>query len=112
MRSAVDVVISVGPIYSDDEQTAFTRTLPDAAAVRWVVIDAPVSVTLARAQADPNRGLSRDPGFHRSAHRRFRDLLPAIPAEMTFDSSVLSADEIATVIANEVLPHRASDAAN
>src|SRR3954454_16988419 len=54
MRSAVDVVISVGPVYSEEEQTAFTRTLPDTAAVRWVVIDAPVSITLAQAQADPH----------------------------------------------------------
>ena len=104
MRSTVDVVIAVGPIYSDAEQRAFTRSLPDTAAVRWVVIDAPVSVTLARAQANPNRGLSRDPTFHHAAHRRFRELLPAIPAELTFDSSVLSADEIAAAIAETVRP--------
>src|SRR3954454_18789745 len=29
MRSPVDVVIVVGPIYSEDEQAAFTRYLPD-----------------------------------------------------------------------------------
>src|SRR4051794_10072130 len=47
MRSAVDYVVAVGPIYSTDEQAALTRTLPDDAAAVWVVIDAPVSVTLA-----------------------------------------------------------------
>ena len=99
MRSAVDVVIAVGPVYSDEEQAAFTRTLPDGAAVRWAVIDAPVSVTLARAQADPSRGLSRDPDFHHSAHARFRELLPGIPAGLTFDTTALSADEIAGAIA-------------
>jgi hypothetical protein len=99
MRSAVDVVIAVGPIYTDEEQAALTRTLPDTAAVRWVVIDAPVSVTFARAQANPSRGLSRDPEFHHAAYRRFRDLLPAIPVEVTFDSSASSADEIAAAIA-------------
>jgi thymidylate kinase len=104
MRSTVDVVIAVGPIYSDSEQTAFTRTLPDTAAVRWVVIDSPVSVTLARARANPNRGLSRDPEFHHAAERRFRELFPAIPAELTFDSSVLSVDEIAAAIAGTVRP--------
>jgi shikimate kinase len=102
MRSAVDVVIAVGPIYTDEEQAALTRTLPDTAAVRWVVIDAPVSVTLARAQANPNRGLSREPEFHRAAHRRFRDLLPAVPAELTYDSSASSADEIAAAITEKV----------
>jgi hypothetical protein len=69
-----------------------------------VVIDAPVSVTLARAQANANRGLSRDPKFHHAAHRRFRELLPVIPAELTFDSSVFSADEIAATIARTVRP--------
>ena len=111
MRSAVDVVISVGPVYSDEEQEAFTRTLPDVAAVRWVVVDAPVAVTLARAQANPNRGLSRDPEFHHGAHGRFRELLAAIPAEMTFDSSVLSAEKIAVAIADRVAPGAASDGA-
>jgi shikimate kinase len=104
MRSAVDVVIAVGPIYVDEEQTASTRTLPDPATVRWVVIDAPVSVTLARAQANPNRGPSRDPELHHAAHRRFRERLPSVPAEMTFDSSVLGADEIATAISGTVRP--------
>ena len=63
---------------------------------------APVSVTLARAQADPSRGLSRDAEFHHAAHRRFRGLLPAIPAELTFDSSASSADEIAATIAGRI----------
>lgn len=102
MRSTVDVVIAVGPIYTDEEQTALTRTLPDNTGVRWVVIDAPVSVTFARAQADSNRGLSRDTEFHYSAHRSFRDVLPAIPAELTFDSSTSSADEIAAAIAGAI----------
>lgn len=106
MRSAVDVVIAVGPVYTEEEQRALTRTLPDAVSVRWVVIDAPVSVTLARAQADPSRGLSRDPDFHHAAHRRFRDLLPAIPAELTFNSSVSSADDIAAAIVGKILSTR------
>ncbi len=102
MRTAIDVVIAVGPIYTVEEQAAFTRSLPDATAVRWVVIDAPVAITFARAQADPNRRLSRDPEFHHAAHRRFRDLLPAIPVELTFDSSAFSADEIADTIVERV----------
>jgi hypothetical protein len=99
MRSAVDYVVVVGPIYSAEEQAAFTIALPDGAATLWVVIDAPVSVTLARARADPGRGLSRDPDFHYAAHRRFRELLPAIPADRTFDSEDLPADQIAAAIA-------------
>jgi thymidylate kinase len=98
MRSNVDYVLAVGPIYSPEEQASLTRTVPDDAAVWWIVIDAPVSVTLARAQADPARALSRDPQFHHTAHRRFRQLLPTIPADRTFDSVQLEARRIAAAI--------------
>src|SRR6185312_15201987 len=80
MRSEVAYVVVVGNVYSDEEQAALTRHLPDDAAVLWVVIEAPVPVTLARARADDTRGLSREPEFHHAAHRRFRQLRPGIPA--------------------------------
>jgi hypothetical protein len=92
MRSAVDHVVVVGPIYSREEQAALTRTLPDDVARSWVVIDAAVSVTLARAQADPERGLSRDPESHRAAHRRLRKLLPTIPADRVFALLAVATD--------------------
>jgi hypothetical protein len=98
MRSSVDYVVVVGPIYAAPEQEALTRALPDEAAVLWVVIDATVSVTFARAQADPGRGLSRDTEFHHAAHRRFRELLPAIPADRAFDSDEMEAEQIAAAI--------------
>lgn len=100
MRSNVDYVVAVGPIYTTEEQAALTRTLPPDAGVLWVVIDAALSVTLARAQADPGRRLSRDPAFHQSAHRRFRELLPKIPADMAFDSTELDPGQIAAAITN------------
>jgi adenylylsulfate kinase-like enzyme len=98
MRSSVEYVVAVGPVFSAEEQTALTRALPDKAAMLWVVIDAPVAVTFARAQADPGRGLSREPEFHHAAHRRFRELLPMIPADQAFNSEELSADQIAAAI--------------
>jgi len=100
MRSSLDYVVVVGPFHTAEEQAALTRWLPDDAAMLWVVIDCPVSVTLPRALADPTRGLSRDPGFHHRAHQRFRQMLPGIPADVTFDSEHLSAVEIAAGIAS------------
>jgi hypothetical protein len=102
MRSDVDYVVAVGPFFTAEERAALTRTLPDGAAVLWVVIDAAVSVTLPRAQADPGRGLSPEPEFHHAMHRRFRALLPMIPADLTFDSEKLDADRIAAAIAEAV----------
>jgi len=98
LRSAVNVVIAVGPIYSMDEQAAFLDPLPAGQVVHWVVVDAPVAVTFARATADPTRGLSRDRAFHTERHQRFRDLLPGIPADQTFSSDGRSADSIAAAI--------------
>lgn len=98
MRSAVEYVVAVGPIYTPDEQEALTRALPGAASPLWVVIDAPVSVTLQRAENDPTRGLSRDVGFHHAAHRRFRELAGGIPASATFDSTAWRAKDIAAAI--------------
>ena len=107
MRSTVDYVVVVGPVYSTEEQAALTRTLPDGASMLWIVIDATEAVTLARAQADPGRELSRDPEFHHAAHRRFRELLPAIPADRAFDSEELSAVQIAAAIVDMLGEHAA-----
>lgn len=98
MRSSVDYVVVVGPIYTFDEQAALTGALPDDAVVLWIVIDATVAVTFARAQADPSRGLSREPEFHQAAHRRFRELLAAIPADRAFNSEEMGAEQIAAAI--------------
>lgn len=102
LRTKVDHVIAVGPFWTTEERAALTADLPDGLDTLWVVVDAPVEVTLPRAQADPGRVLSRDPGFHTRAHRRFRDLQPTIPADLTFDSVELSADEIAKAIAERL----------
>jgi shikimate kinase len=105
MRSNVEYVVAVGPIYTAEEQAALTHTLPDDATVLWVLIDAAASVTFARAQSDPGRGLSRDPEFHHSAHRRFRELLPTIPADIAFDSEALDAEEIVAAIVDKLGVH-------
>jgi hypothetical protein len=101
-QTAVDVVIAVGPIYTPYERAALLEPLPEASAVHWVVIYAPVNVTLARAQAEPGRGRSRQPEFHRAAHPRFRQLLPKIPAAQTFDSERMSADQIASAVLDAI----------
>jgi hypothetical protein len=100
LRSNVDYVVAVGPFWTAQERAALIRTRPDGVETLWVVIDAPVSVTLPRAQADPGRVVSRDPGFHHRAHERFRKLLPTIPAGPRFDSEELRAEQIAAAIAD------------
>ena len=98
MRSAADVVISVGPVYSEAEQAALFEPLPPGVEALRVLIDAPVELTWARARADLSRGLSRERTFHVAAHERFRSLLPGIVADLRVDAAELEADEIAATI--------------
>ncbi|HEY9294391.1 MAG TPA: hypothetical protein VIP98_24175 [Microlunatus sp.] len=98
MRSAVDVVITVGPIYTPDEQDALYQQLPPDTVPLRILIDAPLSATWQRVTANPDRGLSRQREFHQSAHARYRSLKPGIPADLSFDSGDRSATDIATAI--------------
>ncbi len=102
MRSAVGIVVVVGPIYSREEQAALTRHMPPGTPALWVVIDAPVSVTFARAQDDRGRALSREHAFHHAAHGRFRELRPQIPADLSFDSAAMTAADSSAAIAAEL----------
>lgn len=95
MRSAVDVVISVGPIYSAEEQHALDGNLPNGTEPVRVLVDAPLSATWQRVTADVGRGMSRQRDFHESAHARYRSLKDRIPADLVVDSGRLSADTIA-----------------
>lgn len=99
VNTPVDLVIAVGPIYSPVERAALLEQLPTSTAAHWVVLDAPVVTTLARAEADLTRGLSRQATFHHDRHERFRRLLVDLPAAQTFDTSATGPD----VIAHQVL---------
>lgn len=91
MRSEADVVISVGPVYDAAESDALFGGLPVGARVLRVLIDAPLSVTSARVEADHRPGNSGRRQFHESAHARYRDLLPQIPNDLRINSGALSA---------------------
>ena len=98
LRTPVDLFIAVGPIYSPAEQAALLEPVATGTPVHWVVLDAPVTATLARAQADPTRGLSRDAAFHHDRHARFRRLRAGIPAAQLFDTAATNPDTIAREI--------------
>lgn len=98
MRSAVDVVISVGPVYTAEEHEALYRHLPDGTKPLRVLVDAPLIATWERVTADANRRLSRQRDFHISAHARYRSLKDQIPADLVVDSGRLTAKEIAATI--------------
>lgn len=98
MLTDVDVVICVGPIYSQAEQDALFGPLPPIARPWRVLIDAPLSATWQRVSADDSRGVSRQRHFHVAAHARFRSLKAGIPADLVFNSGDTSAEDIAAAI--------------
>lgn len=98
LTTAVDVVIAIGNIYDEAEQNVLAAALPTGVRIVRVVLDAPLAVTWERVKDDPERGLSRERGFHERAHARFRSLLPQIPADLTLDTSALTPTESAQMI--------------
>jgi hypothetical protein len=98
MRSDADVVISVGPIYTEAEHDALFGQLPSEVQPLRVLIDAPLPVTWERAQADQLRSASRERDFHEAAHARYRALMSQIPADLTYDSGDMTVTKIAMSI--------------
>ena len=98
MLSKVNVVISVGPIYTLAEREALFGPLPAETCRCRVLIDAPLSVTWERVRADVTRGRSRQYDFHVAAHERFRSLMRDIPSDLVFNSGKTSPDDIADAI--------------
>lgn len=99
LRTGVDVVVGVGPIYTPAEERALLEPLPPGTEVLRVLLDAPLPTTWDRARSDPARGLSREHAFHVAAHERFRRLLPDIPADLRFDAATTGPQEIAVAVA-------------
>jgi thymidylate kinase len=98
MQSNADVVISVGPVYSQAERDALFGQLPPTAQPIRVLIDAPLSVTWQRVTADESRVVSRQRDFHEYAHARYRSHMPDIPTDLSFNSGDTDASEIAGTI--------------
>jgi thymidylate kinase len=98
LLTGVEVVISVGRVYTEAEQDALYGRLPANVRSVRVLIDAPLAVTWERARSDENRRLSRERDFHIAARARFRSLMAGIPADLVFDSADMTAAAIAAVI--------------
>lgn len=98
LQTAVDLVIAVGPFHTQEERDLIFTAIPADTQVLRVLIDAPIAVTWERVQGDPLRGRSRQRDIHLALHERFRSLVADIPTDLTFDSSTVSADDIAIQI--------------
>jgi hypothetical protein len=88
-------VIAHGPLFEPLALEAVLDHVPCGTAISHVRLLATYEVALERVNADPDRQVSKDPGFLRMAYQRIEPLLDALPAaRWTFDTTSMSSAEI------------------
>ena len=104
LRQGVDV-IAHGPFFQAHEQAALLHAVPDGIEPRRVQLLATYEVALERVANDPMRDLSKDPDVLRGAYDHVQSLLPSTtPCEWTFDTTVVSVQEVVDALSRALLP--------
>jgi hypothetical protein len=84
LATDVDVVVDEGTSTTEEVQQVLAE-VPAGITVFHVVLTANYDRSLARARADPGRGLSKDPDFLRAAHLSYAQHLPMLPCNLRLD---------------------------
>jgi predicted kinase len=94
------LVVVEGEFLTPDQRGEFTDALPSAIIPRFVTLRLPFEVALQRANADPSRGLSRDPTFLASHYEATAESIERIPSsDLTLDASAFGVEEAARSVA-------------
>jgi adenylylsulfate kinase-like enzyme len=91
-RSGLTCVIAEGSGHPE-EVAALRRQAPDEAVVLTVATTTPFDVALARAQADPTRGLSKEHAFLSEVYDAWPERLQAIAPDVVVDTDALDLRE-------------------
>jgi predicted kinase len=104
-------VIVEGEFWSAQDRADLVARVPGDARVTWVTLDVSYPEALRRAQGDPTRGLSKDPGILRAHLEEFRAALRSMPgSDLVIDTESSSVEEIAARLAREAFsPGRSRD---
>jgi Chloramphenicol phosphotransferase-like protein len=98
-----DVVVAHGPFFESGGYDSMLNAQHDGVVVRHVLLRVSMEAALERVRDDPDRGLSRDPGFLEATHARFREIEGSLPTpDVDFDTTTQSAEDIASHIAAAV----------
>lgn len=97
--NGADVVVAHGPFFESGGYALLLDGMPRGVVVRHVLLRVTIEEALVRVAADAGRGRSKDPGFLRSAHERFRLIEPTLPRpDLVFETATRAAREIAEEI--------------
>lgn len=88
LDDGVDLVIAEGGSTADEAELV-RSCAPPGTEVRLLALTCPLPLAVERAQADPSRGISRDPEFLRRAHEAFARELPRLGPDLVLDTGAL-----------------------
>lgn len=81
LATGIDLLVDEGTS-SPDEVHQVLGQVPTGADVFHVLLTADLDASLTRAQADPGRGVSKDPDFLRADHNTYFRHLPDLPCDL------------------------------
>ncbi len=102
-HEGLEVVGIEGEVWTPAHRIELLARAPAAARVRWVTLTVSLPEALRRVQADPTRGLSRDPAFLREQLDAFGRALPWLrEASEVLDGDALGEAEIVDRLAQSL----------
>lgn len=98
-ETGADVVIAHGPFFESRSYDLLFAAAPEDARQHHVLLRVPFEIALQRVTTDPGRGtraISRDRGFLRATHERFRGVEQSLPrVDIEIETSDMSAADVA-----------------
>lgn len=97
LRTDIDMVVNEGTSTPGEIRQVLDH-VPEGTAVFHVVRHAEYERALARAQADPSRGISKDPEFLRRAYDGFEAVAHLLPADLRLDVESETPERLADAV--------------
>lgn len=106
LEEGVTVVIAEGSFNTPSDRAVFAQHLHTSVGPLYVSLRVSFEEALRRAQSDPTRGSSRDPGFLGRYYAAVGQALATVPAtDVVIDTERTTATSAALAIASLVRPH-------
>ena len=101
LSTDIDLVVDEGTS-TPEEVSLVLHRIPRTTAVLHVLLSADYEASLLRAQADPRRGLSRDPAFLRADHDTHNRLRSLLPCDLLVNVETRAPDELARLVVSRL----------